>query len=152
MAESKVLEKIKVYAGDLSTNLGAESSPTADSIETKAFLKLDKFKRYCAIGAIQGCASDAVITLTLLKATAAAGTNSATMVTTVTDTATSTNVTDLLQVAAELDAATLAGDNASTGSSHYWMGARLTTSGASGTEVAAIVHFVTDATYEPQTN
>jgi hypothetical protein len=149
MAESKVLERMKVYAGDLSTALGGESS---DKIETKAFLKLDKFKKYVAIGTGQGAASDAVLTLTLLKATAAAGTNSDTMITTVTDTATSTHVTDLLVVAAELDAATLAGDNANTGSSHYWMGARLATSGASGTECAQITHFVTDATYEPQSN
>lgn len=143
-SSSKVLEDILVAAGDVTASLGGESS---DKIETTAFLKLDKYQKYCAIGTIQGCASDSVITLTMLQATAAAGTNSKTISTTVTDTATSTNVTDLLIVTVEVDASLL-----DTGSSFYFAGARMATSNGSGTEAATIAHFRAEARYDPQSN
>ncbi len=142
----KVLEEIKVATGDVSGDLGAESSP-ADSIATVAYLKLDKFGKYVAMGCVQGCASDSIITLTIYQATAAAGTNSKTITTTITDTATSTHLTELLTVTAEVDASEL--DHAS---SFYWAGARVTTNAGAGTEIAGLISFRTDGRFDPQSN
>lgn len=141
---NKALEAIKLCTGDCSAALGGEAS---DKLESAAFVKLDKYRKYVAIAEVQGCASDGVITLTILQATAAAGTGSKTITTTITDTATSTNVTDLLLVTAEVDATAL-----DTGSSFYFAGARLATDQTSGTEVAALLGYRVLGVYDPQSN
>ena len=96
----KFKENYKPTYGDMSTALGAETSPAADTIETDTYVDMRYYDALVVYGIASGVASDAVLTLTIQEATATDGSASAT--TTQTDTFTSTHVTDTDVMQAEI--------------------------------------------------
>lgn len=116
--------------GAQSTDLGAEST-IADAIQTAEFINMESYHNIVAYGLVSDVGSDDVITLQIYEATASGGGGSQT-VSGYTDTFTSTNTTDVDVLQAEIK-----GDQLSSGFTH--VGARLTTSNGSGTEVAALM-------------
>lgn len=124
----KFSENLKPTYGGFSSALGGEGS---DKIEAGTFVHMDLYDKAIVYAQASGVASGQVVTLTILEATASNGGGSATTAYTDTFTATATNHTDVLQ--AEIKA-----DQLSAG--YDWVGYRLATGNASGTEkVSAII-------------
>ena len=123
----KMSENLRPTYGAQSEALGGESS---DKIETAAFANMENYDVIVAYAQAVELASDSVITLTLLEATSSAGAGSQAL--SITDAFTSTNVTDTDLLQAEVRAEGLsAGFN--------FVGARLETDDASGTEVVGVI-------------
>ena len=96
----KFKENYKPTYGDMSTALGAETSPAADTIETDTYVDMRYYDALVVYGIASGVANGATLTLTIQEATATDGSASAT--TTQTDTFVSTNLTDTDVMQAEI--------------------------------------------------
>jgi len=116
--------------GAQSTALGGETT-IADAIQSAEFINMENYHNIVAYGIATNVASDTVLTLQIYEATTSAGAGSQT-VSGKTDTFTSTNTTDSDVLQAEIK-----GDELSSAFTH--IGARITTSNASGTEVVGLM-------------
>ena len=124
----KLSENIKVTFGDITSALGGE---TSDTITTATFVDMENYDIVEFIGIGIEVASDSVLTLTAYEATATDGSGSSS-ITGATDTFTSTNVTDTDVLRVQVNAAQLS-------AGYQYVGAKLVSSNASGTEEAAII-------------
>jgi len=122
----KLKENLKLTYGDLSTAIGGE---TSDKLEGE-WTDMSKYRIARGIAIASNVASDEVITLTMLKATASDGSGSAT--TTYTDTYTSTEATDIDVLQAEIKAI-------EAGTGYQWIGARVASDGGSSTAVVTLL-------------
>ena len=89
----KFTEHVKATYGKASTALGSE---TSDLITSAAFVDMENYDLAVGIVHVTNVASGKTVTLRLYEATAAAGTNSATLAITDTFTAEATSDTDVL--------------------------------------------------------
>ena len=115
--------------GDLTTALGGE---TSDVITTPTFKDMANYDLVRGVGIVSNVVSTHVITLLMYEATATTGAGSQSLTHTLaTDTYTSTQATDvdILEVQTR-------GEDLSSG--YQYVGAKLSTDDADGTEVAAI--------------
>jgi len=119
----KFTEHVKATYGKASTALGGESD---DLITSAAFVDMENYDLAVAVAHITNVASGKIITLRLWEATAAAGTGSQSLAITDTFTAEATSDTDVL--VAQVRAAALT-------SGYQYVGFKLSTDNASGTEV-----------------
>lgn len=123
----KLSENMLFTFGEITSALGGESS---DTLTTATFVNMANYDIVGVYAIASEVASDAVVTLKLYEATAANGGGSAT-ITGASDTFTSTNVTDLGELYAQVRAAGLS-------SGFQYVGAKLSTGDGSGTEEAAM--------------
>ena len=123
----KLKENLFFKFGEITSALGGE---TSDTLVTATYVNMENYDVVGVFGIASEVASDAVITLALWQATTSAGVGSAT-ISGASDTATSTNVTDLCEVFAEARAADLT-------AGYQYVGAKLVTGDGSGTEEAAM--------------
>lgn len=123
----KMSENLRPTYGAASTALGGEGS---DKIETALFADMQHYDVIAAYAHATELASDSVITLTLLEATNDSGGGSTTL--SITDTFTSSNVTDTDLLQAEVRAEKLS-------DGFTFVGARLATDDGSGTEVVGVI-------------
>ena len=117
-----------VHFGEITSALGGE---TSDTITTLRFPSMENYDVITFIGIVSELASDSIATLTAYEATATAGTGSSS-ISGATDTFTSTNVTDTDVLIVSVRAADLT-------AGYQYVGAKLVTSNASGTEEAALI-------------
>ncbi len=137
----KFLENIKTTYGNISTNLGAETT-VADTIESTTYVNMAYYDLYTAIAHVTNAATSVVLTLRLWEATAAAGTGSQSLAITDTFTAAATSDTDVL-------IAQVRGDQLTAG--YSFVGCRLSTSSASGAEKVGMVQTQARARYAQAT-
>lgn len=124
----KMSENQKVTFGEITSALGGESS---DVITSKTFVDMALYDIVEAIGIASELASGSTITLKMYEATAANGGGSAT-ISGASDTFLSTNVTDVDVLRAQVRAADLS-------AGYQYVGAKISTDDASGTEEAALI-------------
>lgn len=125
----KLSENLRYTYGDQSTALGGESS---DKIESGTFVNMENYHIGEVVAEVTNVASDSVVTLYLLEATASGGGGSATISgKSDTFTSTATSDTDVLRVEARSE---------ELSDSFAFIGGRLSTDNASGTEVVAMWH------------
>lgn len=117
-----------VHFGNITEAIGGE---TSDTITTLRFPSMENFDEITFIGIASELASDSVITLTAYEATATAGTGSSS-ISGATDTFTSTNTTDTDVLIVTVRAADLT-------AGYQYVGAKLVTNNASGTEEGALI-------------
>lgn len=129
-----------IHFGEITSALGGESS---DTLTTMRFPSMENFDEITFIAIASEVASDAVLTLTAYEATATAGTGSSS-ISGATDTFTSTNTTDTDVLIVTVRAADLT-------AGYQYVGAKLVTSGASGTEEAALITIQSRARYAQAT-
>lgn len=132
----KFKENNLVHFGDITHSLGAESG---DTITTLRFPSMENYDTITFIGIASELASDSVITLTAYEATTTAGVGS-TSISGATDTFTSTNATDTDVLIVQVRAADLT-------AGYQFVGAKLVTNDASGTEEAALITIQSRARY-----
>jgi hypothetical protein len=126
----KLNENLYIKFGEVTSALGGESS---DVLTTLTFVDAQNFDTIGVIGIASEVASDSVIALRLWEATAANGGGSASLTTTyASDTFTSTNTTDVDQLFVQVRSADLS-------AGYPFVGAKISTSNASGTEEAAMI-------------
>lgn len=125
-----------VHFGEVTSALGGESS---DTITTMRFPSMENYDTITFIAIASEVASDSVLTLTAYEATATAGTGSSS-ISGATDTFTSTNTTDTDVLIVQVNAAQLT-------AGYQFVGAKLVSSNASGTEEAAIITIQSRARY-----
>ena len=135
----KFKENLKPVYGVFSSALGGE---TSDKAESSLFVDMGRYNNAVAYVGASGVVSGQIITLTLLQATATDGSGSATTTKTDTFTATATNHTDVLQ--AEIKAEDL-------GTAYRYVGIRVATDDADGTEKIYGVLVAGDARYNQET-
>jgi len=126
----KALENLKPSYGGFSSALGGETT-IADTIQSATYVDMRYYDLAVAYGQASGVAAGSVITLQLYEGTSTAGAGSATL-SGKTDTFTSTNTTDTDVLQAEVR-----GQELSAG--YRYVGARLSTSNASGTEKVSLI-------------
>jgi len=114
--------------GDMSTALGGE---TSDVITTPVFVDMANYDLVRAVAQVSNVVSTHVVTLAMYEATATDGSGSAT-VSGASDTYTSTQVTDLDVLEAQVR-----GEDLSSG--FQYIGAKVSTDDADGTEVASVM-------------
>ena len=126
----KFKENYKPTYGDMTTALGAETSPATDTIETDTYVDMRYYDAVVVYAISSSVASDATLTLTIWEGTDTAGAGSAT--TTQTDTFVSTNVTDTDVMKAEIRGEQLS-DN------YRYAGARVASDDASCTGIITML-------------
>ena len=129
-------ENYLVHFGNITEAIGGE---TSDTITTLRFPSMENYDSIVFIGIASEVASDAVITLTAYEATATAGTGS-TSISGATDTFTSTNTTDTDVLIVEVKASQLT-------AGYQYVGAKLVSNNASGTEEGALIAIQCRARY-----
>lgn len=128
-------QNYRTQKGDMSTDLGAETTPDTDSITTPVFVDMRNYDLVRGVGQVSGISSDSVITLRLWEATASGGGGSQSLTHTyasVTNTSTHATAVDILEVQAR-------GEDLSSG--YRYVGAKLSSTEAAGSQVAS-VHLV----------
>ena len=123
----KLSENLFFKFGEVTSGLGAE---TSDTLTTATFVNMENYDVVGVYGIASEVASGSTVTLKLYEATGADGSGSAT-ITGASDTFTSTHVTDLGDVFAEVRAGALS-------AGYQYVGAKLSTDNGSGTEEAAM--------------
>jgi hypothetical protein len=123
----KLNENLFFKFGEITSALGGESS---DVLTTATFVNMENYDVVGVYGIASEVGSGKIITLALYEATATAGTGSAT-ISGASDTATSTNATDLLDVFAQVRASDLS-------AGYQYVGAKISTNQTDGTEEAAM--------------
>lgn len=123
----KLKENLFFKFGEITSALGGE---TSDTLTSATFVNMENYDVIGAFGIASEVASGSTITLTLYEATATDGSGSSS-ISGATDTFTSTNVTDLGEVFAEVRAGDLT-------AGYQYVGAKLVTDNGSGTEEAAL--------------
>jgi hypothetical protein len=123
----KFTSNIKTSYGKASTALGSESS---DLISTATFKNMAEYDLYVAVGQVIGSATNIVTTLRLWEATAANGTGSQSL--SITDTFTASATSDTAVLVAQVRSSDLT-------AGYQYVGAKLSTSDASGAEIVSIV-------------
>lgn len=124
----KLKENLFLKFGEVTSALGGE---TSDTLTTLTFVNMENIDVIGVAGIASEVASGSTVTLKLYQATATDGSGSAT-ITGASDTFTSTNVTDVDLLFAEVKANELT-------SGYQYVGAKLSTDNASGTEEAAMI-------------
>ena len=128
----KFTENVRSRYGGFSNAFGGE---TNDLITSAEFVNMENYDLVAAVAHASGLASDSVITLAMWQATASGGGGSKT-VSGASDTFTSTNTTDTDVLVAQVR-----GEDLDVANSFLFVGAKLATDNASGTEkVGMILH------------
>jgi len=135
-------QNYRTISGDMSTELGTETD-IADAVQTPTFANMANYDLVRAVAQVSNVVSTHVITLQMYEATAANGAGSAAL-TGFTDTYTSTQVTDLDVLEAQVR-----GEDLSAG--YQYVGARITTDDPNGTEVGSVVLVQGRARYKQAT-
>lgn len=123
--------------GDMTTALGGESS---DVITTPVFVNAENYDLIRAQAQVSNVVSTHVVTLAMYEATATDGSGS-TAISGASDTYTSTQVTDL-----DILEAQIRGEGLSSG--YQYVGAKVSTDDADGTEVASVMMIQGRARYK----
>jgi hypothetical protein len=124
----KLSENLYIKFGQVTSALGGESS---DTLTTLTYVDAQNFDIIGVAAIASEVASGSTVTLKLYEATSAAGGGAAT-ITGASDTFLSTNVTDVDQLFAQVRSADLS-------AGYQYVGAKLSTDDASGTEEAAMI-------------
>lgn len=124
----KLNENLFFKFGEVTSALGGE---TSDTLTTLTFVSAENYDVIGVAAVASEVASGSTVTLTMYQATATDGSGSAT-ITGASDTFTSTNVTDVDTLFAQVRASDLT-------SGYQYVGAKLVTGDASGTEEAAMI-------------
>ena len=117
-------------AGNMSGELGLESAPAADCIQTTTFANMANYDLIVGVGQVSNCSSGSAVTLQMYQATDATGGGS-TVVTGATDVYTSVALGSCGALAAQVR-----GEDLTAG--YQYVGARLTTGQADGDEFASV--------------
>jgi len=138
----KFIQHYRQIAGDMSEAMGAETT-IADAIATPTYANMANYDLVIGVAQVSDASSGATVTLQMYEATDATG-GGAQAVTGATDTYTSaaTSVVDVL-------VAQVRGEDLSAG--FQYVGARITTDDADGTEVAAVLLMQGRARYKQAT-
>ena len=136
----KFTQHYKTIAGDMSSELGAE---TSDYIATPTYLNMANYDLAVGIGEVSNVVSGQVVTLQLYEATDSTG-GGATAITGATDTYTSA-----AQATKDLLIAQARGEDLSAG--YQYVGARVTTGDADGSEIASVCMLGGRARYKQAT-
>ncbi len=124
----KLNENLFLKFGEVTSALGGE---TSDTLTTLTFVNAENYDIIGVAAIASEVASGSTVTLKLYEATGTDGSGSAT-ITGASDTFLSTNVTDVDTLFAQVRAADLS-------SGYQYVGAKLSTNDASGTEEAAMI-------------
>ncbi len=124
----KLNENFFLKFGEVTSALGGE---TSDTLTTLTFVNAENYDIIGVAAIASEVASDSVVTLKLYEATGTDGSGSAT-ITGASDAFTSTNTTDVDLMYAQVRSADLS-------SGYQYVGAKLVTNNASGTEEAAMI-------------
>lgn len=124
----KLNENLFFKFGEVTSALGGE---TSDTLTTLTFVSAENYDVIGVAAVASEVASGSTVTLTMYQATATDGSGSAT-ITGASDTFTSTNVTDVDTLFAQVRASDLT-------SGYQYVGAKLSTNDGSGTEEAAMI-------------
>lgn len=138
----KFTQHYRQIAGDMSTALGTEST-IADAIQTPTFADMANYDLIVGVGQVSNVSSGSTVTLQMYQATDATGGGSA-VVTGATDTYLSAATATLDVLVAQVR-----GEDLTAG--YQYVGARLTTGQADGTEVASIMLHEGRARYKQAT-
>jgi len=114
----------------MSVQLGAESAPAADCIQTPTFADMANYDLIVGVGQVSNCSSGSIVTLQMYQATDATGGGS-TVVTGATDIYTSVALASCGVLAAQVR-----GEDLTAG--YQYAGARLTAGQGDGTEIASV--------------
>jgi len=117
-------------AGDMSVQLGVETSPAIDCIQTPTFANMANYDLIVGVGQVSNCSSGSIVTLQMYQATDATGGGSA-VVTGATDVYTSAGL-----ATCDVLVAQVRGEDLTAG--YQYVGARLTAGQTNGTEIASV--------------